>query len=88
MGNSEQKKIESLKDKLRRRILHLLKIQKEEVRCRKSRQIKEALFRSLLFKKAKIIMFYLAGKFRRKRCLRKRAVPGRPSLCRFVEAIG
>jgi 5-formyltetrahydrofolate cyclo-ligase len=60
MGNSEEKKIESLKDKLRRRILHLLKIQKEEIRCRKSRQIKEALFRSLLFKKAKIIMFYVS----------------------------
>lgn len=60
MGNPKQENIVSLKDKLRRRILHLLKIQKEEVRCRKSRQIKEALFRSLLFKKAKTVMFYVS----------------------------
>ncbi|MFA5320039.1 MAG: 5-formyltetrahydrofolate cyclo-ligase [Candidatus Omnitrophota bacterium] len=60
MAELKKGNIGFLKDKLRRRILTLLKAQGEEVRCRKSKQIKEALFRSLLFKKAKTIMCYVS----------------------------
>jgi len=48
------------KRRIRSKILLRLKTQKEDDRERKSRLIKGKLFRTLLFKKAKIIMFYIA----------------------------
>jgi len=54
-------KAESLtKKQIRSRIRLKLKTQKEEDRNRKSRLIKEKLFRSLAFKKAKNVMFYIS----------------------------
>lgn len=47
------------KEQIRSRILSKLKTQKEDNRNRKSKIIKEKLFRTLVFKKAKIAMFYL-----------------------------
>ncbi|MDD5527015.1 MAG: 5-formyltetrahydrofolate cyclo-ligase [Candidatus Omnitrophota bacterium] len=60
MIESRKDNIESLKSKLRRRILSLLKAQREEIRCRKSQQIKEELFRSLLFRRARTVMCYVS----------------------------
>jgi 5-formyltetrahydrofolate cyclo-ligase len=48
------------KSQLRNKILVKLQNQKEEDRNRKSRIIKEKLFRTLVFKKAKTVMFYIA----------------------------
>jgi 5-formyltetrahydrofolate cyclo-ligase len=48
------------KAKIRNTILHRLKIQKEENRNKKSQIIKKALFRTSVFKKAKIVMFYMS----------------------------
>jgi len=48
------------KSQIRNKILLRLKTQKEEDRSKKSKIIKERLFRSLFFKKAKAIMFYLS----------------------------
>jgi len=48
------------KEQIRNRILLRLKIQKEEERERKSKIIKEKLFRSSIFKKAKRVMFYIS----------------------------
>lgn len=48
------------KKKIRSKILPRLKLQKEENRSRKSKKIKDKLFRALVFKKAKRIMFYVA----------------------------
>ena len=50
------------KQKIRSKILMRLKIQKEENRDRKSRIIKEKLFRTKVFKRAKKVMFYIALK--------------------------
>jgi len=44
---------------MRSRMLSRLKTQKEEDRNRKSAQIKNKLFRTLAFKKAKKVMFYI-----------------------------
>lgn len=48
------------KEQIRSKILLRLKTQKEEERSRKSRIIKDKLFRMPVFKKAKIVMFYIA----------------------------
>lgn len=48
------------KKQIRSKILVKLKIQKEDIRDRKSRIIKEKLFREKHFKKAKIVMFYVS----------------------------
>jgi len=48
------------KAKIRSKILKQLKNQKEEDRNRKSKVIKDRLFRNKVFKKAKIVMFYIA----------------------------
>jgi len=48
------------KVQIRSKILKRLKIQKEEDRNRKSKLIKDKLLRTKVFKKAKIIMFYIA----------------------------
>jgi 5-formyltetrahydrofolate cyclo-ligase len=47
------------KQRLRNRILARLKIQKEENRSRKSRLIRNKLFRTRVFQKAKRVMFYI-----------------------------
>jgi 5-formyltetrahydrofolate cyclo-ligase len=48
------------KQKIRNTILMKLKTQKEENRNKKSSQIKNKLFRSRVFKKAKTVMFYMS----------------------------
>jgi 5-formyltetrahydrofolate cyclo-ligase len=48
------------KQQIRSRILLKLKTQKEEERVRKSKQIKKKLFRTSVFKKAKVVLFYIA----------------------------
>jgi len=48
------------KQRLRSKILLRLKTQKEEDRERKSRIIKEKLFKDTVFKKAKRVMFYIS----------------------------
>ena len=48
------------KSAIRSKILHKLKTQKEEDRNSKSENIKNKLFRTLVFKKAKNVMFYIA----------------------------
>ena len=48
------------KKQIRSKILLRLKTQKEEDRDRKSKIIKEKLFRTLVFKKAKMVMFYIS----------------------------
>ena len=48
------------KGQIRSKILSKLKTQKEEGRSRKSKLIKDKLFRSQVFKKAKRIMFYIS----------------------------
>lgn len=50
---------ELTKQKIRSKILLKLKIHKEEDRKRKSQIIKDKLFRTLIFKKAKVVMFFL-----------------------------
>ena len=52
--------VELTKKKIRSRILLRLKKQKEEDRDRKSKKIKGKLFRTLVFKKAKIVLFYIS----------------------------
>jgi len=47
------------KQKMRSTMLNRLKTQKEEDRNRKSQRIKNKLFRTLAFKKAKKVMFYI-----------------------------
>jgi 5-formyltetrahydrofolate cyclo-ligase len=48
------------KKQIRSKILLRLKTQKEEDRNRKSKLIKDKLFRTPVFKKAKIVMFYIS----------------------------
>ena len=48
------------KAQIRSKILLRLKIQKEEDRNRKSKLIKDKLLRNKVFKKAKVVMFYVA----------------------------
>ncbi len=48
------------KEQIRSKILLKLKTQKEENWSRKSKAVKEKLFRKQVFKKAKIIMFYIS----------------------------
>ena len=48
------------KKQMRSKILLRLKTQKEEDRNRKSKFIKDKLFRASVFKKAKIVMFYIS----------------------------
>jgi len=48
------------KKQIRSKILSRLKTQKEEGRNRKSKIIKDKLFRTSVFKKAKIVMFYIS----------------------------
>jgi len=50
------------KAQIRSKILDELKIQKEEDRNRKSRVIKKKLFSLRVFKKARVVMFYIALK--------------------------
>lgn len=50
------------KAQIRSKILLKLKNQKEDTRSRKSRLIKDKLLKTKLFKKAKIVMFYIAFK--------------------------
>ncbi|MEW6101996.1 MAG: 5-formyltetrahydrofolate cyclo-ligase [Candidatus Omnitrophota bacterium] len=52
--------MELTKKEIRSKILFRLQSQKEEDRDRKSKTIKEKLFRTKVFKKAKNIMFYIA----------------------------
>ncbi len=52
--------MQSIKTKIRKEILAKLKNQKEEERQRKSLLIKNKLFRLSLFKKAKVVMFYMS----------------------------
>ena len=59
MVQSKKKKLPpDLKNALRRKILNLLRSQKEEDRLRKSKIIQKKLFSTPEFKKAKIILFY------------------------------
>jgi 5-formyltetrahydrofolate cyclo-ligase len=54
-------KIEGLtKTKIRSKILNILRKQKEEGRLKKSKIIKERLFKLAVFRKAKRVMFYIA----------------------------
>lgn len=48
------------KAKIRNKMLLRLKEQKEENRAKKSKKIREKLFRSRVFRKAKTIMFYMS----------------------------
>jgi 5-formyltetrahydrofolate cyclo-ligase len=48
------------KRQIRSKILLKLKTQKEEDRDRKSKAIKKKLFRALVFRKAKVVMFYMS----------------------------
>ncbi len=48
------------KAQIRSKIIFRLKTQKEDTRDRKSKRILEKLFRQKVFKKAKIVMFYIA----------------------------
>lgn len=48
------------KQRIRSKILLRLKIQKEEDQNRKSKLIKEKLFRTLVFKKAKVVMLFIS----------------------------
>ena len=48
------------KDEIRSKILLRLKTQKEESRERKSKVIKDKLFRTLVFRNAKHVMFYIS----------------------------
>lgn len=48
------------KEQIRSKILARLKIQKEVTRAKKSKIIKDKLFKALVFKKANIVMFYIA----------------------------
>ncbi len=48
------------KAQIRSKILRKLKTQKEEDRNRKSKLIKDKLLRNKVFKKAKVVMFYIA----------------------------
>ena len=57
-ARSPRENLLSLKNDLRKRILSLLRSQKEEDRLRKGRIIKEKLFAAEEFQKAKIILFY------------------------------
>jgi 5-formyltetrahydrofolate cyclo-ligase len=52
--------LELTKKRIRSKILLKLKTQKEEDRNRKSRKIKAKLLKTKAFKKAKIVMFYIA----------------------------
>jgi 5-formyltetrahydrofolate cyclo-ligase len=60
IGTSINPMLELTKQQIRSRILARLKIQKEETRERKSKQIKHRLFRTKIFQKAKVVMFYIA----------------------------
>jgi 5-formyltetrahydrofolate cyclo-ligase len=51
---------ELTKERIRSRIILRLKTQKEEDQDRKSRKIRERLFRTKVFQKAKAVMFYIA----------------------------
>lgn len=48
------------KQQIRSKILLKLKTEKEEDRDRKSRLIKKKLFRTMVFKKAKVVMFFIS----------------------------
>lgn len=48
------------KDQIRSKILEKLRTQKEAIRKRKSKLIKEKLFKTSFFNQAKIVMFYLS----------------------------
>ena len=60
MCTKELKGIRLTKRKIRSRILLRLKTQKEETRSTKSQNIEQKLFRSKVFKKAKIVMLYVS----------------------------
>ncbi len=62
MGINAKIAVGLTKEQIRSKILLKLKAQKEESRERKSRIIKEKLFRQKEFKKAKHVMFYSAFK--------------------------
>lgn len=48
------------KEQIRSRILAKLKTQKEEDRERKSKKVKDKLFKSLVFRRSKRVMFYIS----------------------------
>jgi 5-formyltetrahydrofolate cyclo-ligase len=48
------------KERIRSKIIFRLKTQKEEDRDRKSSKIREKLFRTQVFQRAKVVMFYIA----------------------------
>jgi len=60
MPNPEIRAMTLTKKQIRSKILLRLKTQKEEERNRKSRIIKDKLFKTKVFKKAKIVMFYIS----------------------------
>ena len=60
MNIKDSKQIRLTKAQIRSKILLQLKNQKEEDRQRQNRIIKKKLFRSVVFKKAKIIMFFIS----------------------------
>jgi 5-formyltetrahydrofolate cyclo-ligase len=67
------------KQAIRSKILLRLKIQKEEDRNRKSRLIRQKLFRTLVFKKAKVVMFFISfgGEVDTKEMIKKAIVLGK-----------
>ena len=58
----DNREVSLTKQKMRSAIISILKTQKEAKRKRKSSLIKEKLFRTSLFRKAKRIMFYISLK--------------------------
>ncbi|MDD5618590.1 MAG: 5-formyltetrahydrofolate cyclo-ligase [Candidatus Omnitrophica bacterium] len=67
------------KAQIRSKILLRLKTQKEEDRNRKSKLIKDQLLRNKVFKKAKIVMFYIAfgGEVKTKEMIREAQKTGK-----------
>ncbi len=55
-----EESVELTKQRIRSKILSVLRYHKEEDRKRKSRIIKTRLFRTRIFKKAKVVMFYIS----------------------------
>ena len=60
MSGNRAKEVALTKQRLRSKILAILKIQKEEDRKRKSKLIEHKLFLSAAFKRAKTVMFYMS----------------------------
>ena len=80
------------KQAIRSKILLRLKTQKEEDRDRKSRLIKQKLFRTLVFKKAKVVMFFISfgGEVNTREMIKKAIALGKivaVPVCRKTRAI-